>query len=71
MNFIRRAWIVAALLALAGLAPGRAAAGEILEYDVSWVGVSVATMEIRSGTNDAGQLVRSLRIWGRPWVALV
>ena len=71
MHFIRRASIVAALLGLAGLAPARAATGEVLEYDVSWIGVSVATMEVRSGTNDAGQLVRSLRIWSRPWVALV
>lgn len=71
MKPFRRAWIVAAWLGLAGLAPGRAAAGEVLEYDVSWIGVSVATMEIRSGTNDAGHLVRSLRIWNRPWIALV
>ena len=71
MNFIRRAWIVAALLGFAGLAPVRAAAGEVLEYDVSWLGMSVGTMEIRSGTNDAGHLVRSLRIWNRPWIARI
>ena len=35
MNFIRRAWIVAALLGLAGRAPADAAAAEVLEYDVS------------------------------------
>ena len=71
MKPFRRIWIVAALLALAGLAPGRAAAGEILEYDVSWVGVSVATMTIQSQTNEAGHVLRSIRIWSRPWVALV
>ena len=68
MKPFRRAWIVAALL---GLAPACAAADEVLEYDVSWVGVSVATMEIRSGTNAANHLVRSLRIGNRPWLALV
>lgn len=71
MNSIRRLWIVAALLGSAGLASGRAAAGEVLEYDVTWMGVSVAAMEVRSGTNAAGQLARSLRIRNRPWIALV
>ena len=71
MNVIRRAWIVAALLGLAAGAPASAAAAEVLEYDVTWIGVSVGTMEIRSGTNEAGNLVRSLRIWNRPWIALV
>lgn len=71
MKPLCRAWIIAALLGLAGLAPVRAAAGEVLEYNVSWVGVSVATMEIRGGTNDAGHIVRSLRIWNRPWIARI
>ena len=71
MKPFRRVWIVAVLLGLAGVSPTRAAGGEVLEYDVSWVGVSVGTMEILSGTNAANHLVRSLRIWSRPWIALV
>lgn len=71
MNLFRRTWIFAVLWGLAGFAPASAAATEVLEYDVSWVGVSVGTMEIRSGTNETGHLVRSLRIWNRPWIALV
>ncbi len=62
---------IAVMAVLAGLAPLRLGAAELLEYDVTWMGVSVATMEVRSGTNATGALVRSLRIWNRPWIALV
>lgn len=70
-NPFRRAWIAVGWLGLAGLLPVRAAGAEILDYDVSWIGVSLATMEIRSQTNDAGHLVRSLRIWSRPWISVI
>ncbi|HPT16368.1 MAG TPA: DUF3108 domain-containing protein [Kiritimatiellia bacterium] len=59
-----------ACAALLAAAP-RAAADEQMDYDITWVGVSVGTMVVRSGTNAAGHLVRSLRIWNRPWIALV
>lgn len=42
-----------------------------MEYDISWVGVSVGTMTIQSETNAAGHLVRTLRLWNRPWIAVV
>ncbi|HRT06686.1 MAG TPA: DUF3108 domain-containing protein, partial [Kiritimatiellia bacterium] len=51
--------------------PARAAGGERLEYDVTWVGVSVASMAIQSQTNEAGNTIRSLRIRNRPWLSLV
>jgi hypothetical protein len=42
-----------------------------MEYDITWVGVSVGTMDIQCKTNEAGHLVRSLRMWNRPWIAVV
>ena len=60
------------LLAPAGAAfPNPAAGAELMEYDITWVGVSVGTMVIRSETCPDGTLVRSIRIWNRPWIALV
>jgi len=59
------------LLGLAGGTPCRAAAGEQMEYDITWVGVSIGTMTIQSETNAAGHLLRTLRLWNRPWIALV
>lgn len=61
-------------LALAGLVPAaavRAAESETMEYDITWVGISVGTMTIQCATNAAGNLVRSLRMWNRPWIAVV
>lgn len=51
--------------------PARAAASETMEYDITWVGISVGTMSIRSQTAEDGILRRTLRIWNRPWIALV
>ena len=59
------------LLGLAGGTPCRAAAGERMEYDITWVGVSIGTMTIQSETNAAGHLLRTLRLWNRPWIAVV
>ena len=42
-----------------------------MEYDITWVGVSVGTMTVQSETNAAGHLLRSLRIWNRPWIAVI
>ena len=65
--FLRAAF----LLGVAAASPVRAAGSEYMEYNVTWVGVSVATMTIQSQTNEAGHVLRSIRIWSRPWVALV
>lgn len=48
-----------------------AAGTEFMEYDVTWVGLSVGTMTIRGKTDAAGRAVRTLHLWNRPWVALV
>ena len=59
------------LCMFAALPPARAADTEFMEYDITWVGVSVGTMTIHSETNAAGNLLRTLRIWNRPLIALV
>lgn len=61
--------LAAALAAPAGPTP--AAGREFMEYDVTWVGLSVGAMTIRSETDGTGQTTRSLHLWNRPWVALV
>lgn len=48
-----------------------AAGAELMEYDITWVGVSVGTMTVRSETGAEGTILRSIRIWNRPWIALV
>ena len=61
-------------LLLAGLVSAvaaRAAQNETMEYDISWVGISVGTMMVRSETDPHGTMVRSIRVWNRPWIALV
>ena len=65
--FLRAAF----LLGVAAASPVRAAGSEYMEYNVTWVGVSVATMTIQSQSDEAGHDLRSIRIWSRPWVALV
>lgn len=42
-----------------------------MEYDITWVGVSVGTMAVRSEAGEDGSRVRSIRIWNRPWMAMV
>ena len=63
--------MVGSLLALAGVLPGRAAESERMEYDITWIGISVGTMTIQSETNAAGHGVRTLRLWNRPWIAMI
>ena len=65
--FLRAAF----LLGVAAAPPAQAVGDEYMEYNVTWVGVSVATMTVQSETNEAGNQIRTLRIWSRPWVALV
>lgn len=65
---------IPALLGLLLLArPGSAAPArtEFLLYDITWVGVSVGTMNVRSETRADGSLLRSIRVWNRPWISLV
>jgi hypothetical protein len=51
--------------------PAGAGNVELMEYDITWVGVSVGTMSVQSETAEDGAQVRSIRIWNRPWIALV
>ena len=71
---MRSAFSIFAALGLAfsmRAAPACAAGAERMEYDITWVGVSVGTMTVQSETNAAGNLLRTLRIWNRPLIALV
>lgn len=56
--------------ALSSLLPARAAV-ETLEYDVTWVGVSVGSMSVRAESFPDGSLLRSIRIRNRPWIAKI
>ena len=70
--FLRRSILpVLALLAAAVAGAAPAAGAERMEYDISWVGVSVGTMVIAEETRAGGETVRSLHMWNRPWIALV
>ncbi len=72
MNPFRSIVAALGLVGLLGLpASGRPASSEFMEYDITWVGISVGTMTIQCRTNGAGNLVRTLRMWNRPWIALV
>lgn len=64
---------ILAVLALAGpaLPAARAAETERLDYDITWVGVSVGTMTVRSAGADDGARLLSIRIRNRPWIARV
>ena len=42
-----------------------------MEYDITWVGVSVGTMAVQNETGDDGNVFRSIRIWNRPWIAKI
>lgn len=71
MKSIRSIFFFLFLLNLVFPLPLRAAGTEFMEYDITWVGISVGTMTIHSETSKAGHLLRSLRLWNRPWIALV
>ena len=61
--------LFAAALLLAPF-PSRASV-ETLEYDVTWVGVSVGSMSVRAESFPDGSLLRSIRIRNRPWIAKI
>jgi hypothetical protein len=61
----------AALAAVPAAAPAQPVESELMEYDITWVGVSVGTMSVRSETGADGAVFRAIRIWNRPWIALV
>jgi len=71
MHLLRSMCLVFGLAGLAGVQPASAGGTEWMEYDITWVGISVGTMTIHGGTNEAGHVVRTLRLWNRPWIALV
>ncbi len=64
--------IICGLLCLFGvLMSAPAASLELMEYDITWVGVSVGTMTVQNETSDNGNVFRSIRIWNRPWIAKI
>ncbi len=50
-------------------APLHAMEPERLEYDITWVGISIGTMVVQNELDAAGQPARLLRMWNRPWIA--
>ncbi len=59
------------LLLAGGAAPCLAGGTEQMEYDITWVGISVGTMTVQGETDEGGLVRRSIRIWNRPLIALV
>jgi hypothetical protein len=60
------------LLAWLGLpSPARAAHTELMEYDITWVGISVGTMTVKGESDDMGRILRSVRIRNRAWIAAI
>lgn len=69
---LRLAGCLAAALALACPgSPARANPDEFMEYDITWIGLSVGVMTVQSQTNSAGVITRRIRIWNRPWIARI
>lgn len=51
--------------------PVPAATTERMAYDITWVGVSVATMTVQNNVDEAGKVCRSVCIQNRPWLSKV
>ncbi len=65
-------WLVHSFLGLTfflGEFTSQAASRERMEYDITWIGVSVGTLTVQNESRDTGEVVRSIRIWNRPWIA--
>jgi len=71
MNLIRFICGLGCVACLAGGSAAAAAGTEFMEYNITWVGISVGTMTLAGETNEPGDRVRTLRLWNRPWIALV
>jgi hypothetical protein len=71
MNFRHAILPLLGALLLAQATPARAGDGELMEYDITWIGVSVGTMSVSSAVGDEGGITRSIRVRNRPWIALV
>lgn len=71
MNLTRLICCLGCAVYLANGFTVRAAQTEFMEYNLTWVGVSVGTMTLQSEADKSGGLLRTLRLWNRPWVALV
>lgn len=71
MNPVRSILFALCLPGLAGVPAARAARTELMEYNITWVGVSVGTMSVHDETGDDGTLFRSIRIQSLPWVAAI
>ena len=72
MKPLRSIFVAVCLLGLLCTpAPARAVHTELMEYDITWVGLSVGTMTVKGETDETGRIVRSVRIWNRPWIAAI
>ena len=71
MDLRRVILLLLALLPAALPAPAATVRSELMQYDITWVGVSVGTMAVRSEARDDGSEFRSIRVWNRPWIAMV
>lgn len=58
-------------LLLAAPPSGRADRVETLEYDITWIGISVGTMAVHHENRADGTQWCSIRIWNRPWMARI
>ena len=57
--------------AMAEDSPVRGGRTERMAYDITWVGVSVASMTVQNDADETGKIFRSIRIQNRPWLAKV
>ena len=71
MRWIPFFFSVLCLPVLAVDLPVSAATTERMVYDITWVGVSVASMTVQNDADEAGKVFRSVRIQSRPWLSKV
>ena len=71
MTLLRSILLLASVALAAPPPAARAERAETMEYDITWMGVSVGTMLVRGETAPDGILTRSIRVWNRPWIARI